>query len=111
MSVSGRRRKTLVEGTKIMTGIARNRGVWIGAGLAAGLMLVSGYGFASALDSSQEARAAAGDHQFYVWCTGTDDFSMTQNGGSAEEAQKAAYEKLKADGKSTCWPIWQGRKA
>ncbi len=77
--------------------------------LCLGAALVAGTVPVRALDSSQEARVQAGDHQFYVWCTGADDFSMTQAGETAEAAQKAAYEKLKSDGKSTCWPVWQGK--
>ncbi len=63
-----------------------------------------------ALDSSQEARAQAGDHQFYVWCTGGDDFTTTQSGDSADAAQEAVFEALQAEGKDRCWPIWQGKR-
>ncbi|MGF1456424.1 MAG: hypothetical protein ACFB6R_13745 [Alphaproteobacteria bacterium] len=73
------------------------------------LSAVSSTVFASeALDSSQEARALNGSHQFYVWCTGADDFTMTQAGATAQAAQTTAFEALKAEGKATCWPIWQG---
>ncbi len=79
---------------------------WIAAsGIA--LMAMTATALA-ALDSSQEARAKAGTHQFYVWCTGEADSTTTEQGQNADAAQTAAYEKLKAQGKTNCWPIWQG---
>ncbi len=82
------------------------------AGIAA--VLLSSAPFLAAvasetLDSSQEARFMDGTHQFYVWCTGADDFTVAQAGETAEAAQKALLAALKADGRSTCWPVWQGR--
>ena len=79
---------------------------WIaGSGIA--LLAMTGAALA-ALDSSHEARARSGTHQFYVWCTGEADSTATEQGANADAAQKAAYDKLKAAGKTNCWPIWQG---
>ena len=33
----------------------------------------------------------------------------TEYGKNAEDAQMKLYNAAKADGKSTCWPVWQGR--
>ncbi len=80
------------------------------AGILGGLALTGTLmGAAYALDASQDARVQQGQHQFYVWCTGADDFSMTGEGATAEAAQMAIYEKLKAEGRTSCWPIWQGK--
>lgn len=79
---------------------------WIASG---GIALLAMTGAAlAALDSSHEAHAKSGTHQFYVWCTGAKDYTLTQQGANADAAQKAAYDKLKAEGKTNCWPIWQG---
>jgi hypothetical protein len=73
---------------------------------------------ALALDSSRMnpdgspggAYAAAGTHQFYVWCTGgAGDSTATMDGANAGEAQLKLHEKLKSEGKSSCWPVWQGK--
>lgn len=79
---------------------------WI-AGSGVALLAMTGTALA-ALDFSQEARGKSGTHQFYVWCTGEADSTAKQEGANADAAQKAAYEKLKAEGKDNCWPIWQG---
>ncbi len=49
---------------------------------------------------------APGKHQFYVWCSGGNDYTATQKGKSAEDAQMRLY---KAVSRSACWPVWQGR--
>jgi hypothetical protein len=54
---------------------------------------------------------ASGTHQFYVWCSGTDDYVATAKGSNAEDAQMTLYNAAKASGKSACWPVWQGRVA
>ena len=54
---------------------------------------------------------AEGTHQFYVWCAGDGDHSATAQGMNAEEAQMTLYRSIKATGKTTCWPVWQGRVA
>ncbi len=58
-----------------------------------------------ALDSSFDAQSMAGDHQFYVWCTGKDDYEATETGDNAAAAQAALAEKAGAN----CWPVWQGK--
>lgn len=76
----------------------------IGAAAAA---LLASAGVAVALDSSMEAKAQSGTHQFYLWCTGgAEGKSVTADGANAEEAQLKAWE---ASDKSKCWPIWQGK--
>jgi hypothetical protein len=52
---------------------------------------------------------AGGKHQFYVWCAGSSDAMATASGRNAEDAQLKLYDSLKASGRSTCWPVWQGR--
>lgn len=52
---------------------------------------------------------SGGKHQFYVWCAGSADAMATASGHDAEDAQLKLYQSLKAAGRSTCWPVWQGR--
>ena len=59
---------------------------------------------ALALDSSFDAMSQSGNHKFYVWCTGKNDYTDNQSGGNAKEAQAALASKA---GKN-CWPVWQG---
>lgn len=54
---------------------------------------------------------AKGTHQFYVWCSGTSDYVATAEGSNAEEAQMKLYQAAKSAGKTSCWPVWQGRVA
>ena len=54
---------------------------------------------------------AKGTHQFYVWCSGRSDYIATAEGSNAEEAQMTLYGAVKAAGKTSCWPVWQGRVA
>ncbi|HRE62043.1 MAG TPA: hypothetical protein PL096_13125 [Micropepsaceae bacterium] len=80
------------------------------AGAAAGLGLLAAASIANAADAARENYNQAGTHQFYVWCTGsTASYTTTADGANAEEAQMKAYEEAKAQGKTTCWPIWQGK--
>jgi hypothetical protein len=52
----------------------------------------------------------SGTHQFYVWCAGhSGDYTTTAVGPTAEQAQINLYRSMKAAGKLTCWPVWQGR--
>jgi heme exporter protein D len=51
----------------------------------------------------------SGRHQFYVWCAGSADSTAVSVGANAETAQMRLYQSLKAAGRSTCWPVWQGR--
>ena len=59
---------------------------------------------AAALNSSFDAMSQSGNHKFYVWCTGKDDYSASQAGDNAKAAQAA----LAAKAGSKCWPVWQG---
>ena len=54
---------------------------------------------------------AEGTHQFYVWCSGAHDYVATASGANAEDAQMKVYNAAKAAGRSSCWPVWQGRVA
>ena len=76
-------------------------------GLAAGTVMLAA-GTAFALDSSVDAMDMGGTHQFYVWCTGADDFEATADGGNWRAAQEALWGDLQGQGRSTCWPVWQG---
>ena len=59
---------------------------------------------AVALNSSFDAMSQSGNHKFYVWCTGKDDYTATQAGDNAKAAQAAVASKAG----SKCWPVWQG---
>jgi hypothetical protein len=59
---------------------------------------------AVALDSSFDAQSQAGNHKFYVWCTGKNDYSASQSAANA----KAAQASLASKAGSKCWPVWQG---
>ncbi len=83
---------------KIMTGVM---------GLAAGAVMIAA-GSAFALDSSVEAMDMGGEHQFYVWCTGADDYQDTASGSNWKDAQTNLYNALQGEGRTTCWPVWQG---
>ena len=52
---------------------------------------------------------SGGRHEFYVWCAGSADSLAVSAGADAEAAQMKLYQNLKAAGRSTCWPVWQGR--
>ncbi len=90
----------------IMTG---GIGKAVGAGVAAGALSLALTAGAHALDSSQDAHKQAGTHQFYVWCTGADDFTMTHDGENGRVAQIEVLGKLNDEGRTTCWPVWQGK--
>lgn len=64
---------------------------------------------ANFLSSAQTDFYASGKHQFYVWCAGGTDYMATRSGTNAEDAQMKLYDATKAAGRSTCWPVWQGR--
>ncbi len=81
-------------------------------GVAAGAMIFAAAGVAAAGNFSSSAHTdyfAGGRHQFYVWCAGSGDHMATATGRDAEDAQLRLYVALKAAGRSTCWPVWQGR--
>jgi hypothetical protein len=69
--------------------------------VAAGVAVADSYASAKQTDFF-----APGKHQFYVWCSGGKDYTATQKGKSAEDAQMKLYNAVKA---SACWPVWQGR--
>lgn len=84
---------------------------WLFGALAVGLgTMAAGVAVADNYASSKaSAFYAAGNHQFYVWCAGAKDFKQLSNGHDAEDAQIKLYRELKADGRSACWPVWQGK--
>jgi hypothetical protein len=81
----------------------------LGAAVA-GVIVAAGVAVAGNFSSNHNGDYyAAGTHQFYVWCAGAKDYVAAESGSSATDAQMRLYEKAKAQGKSTCWPVWQGR--
>ena len=72
--------------------------------VAAGVAVADNYA-----STKQTDFFAPGKHQFYVWCAGGKDYTATQKGKSAEDAQMKLYNAAKAVGNSACWPVWQGR--
>jgi len=81
---------------------------------AVGGILFAAAGVAAAGNFSSDRQVdffAKGTHQFYVWCSGTADYLATAEGSNAEEAQMKLYNAVKAVGKRSCWPVWQGRVA
>ena len=72
--------------------------------VAAGVAVADNYA-----STKQTDFFAPGRHQFYVWCAGGKDYTATQNGKSAEDAQLKLYNAVKSIGRSACWPVWQGR--
>ena len=85
--------------TRIVAAIAGGV-IFAAAGVAAAGNFVS---------SADTAFFSGGKHQFYVWCAGARDAMATAAGTNAEDAQLKLYQSLKAQGRSTCWPVWQGR--
>lgn len=78
----------------------------------AGAMIFAGAGIAAAGNVTSAAHDdyfSPGEHQFYVWCAASADYMTTQNGQSAEDAQLRLYDAVKASGRPSCWPVWQGR--
>ncbi len=79
---------------------------------AVGGVMVAVAGVAVAANFTSSGRNdffSPGKHQFYVWCAGGHDYMATEAGQNAEDAQTKLYDAVKAEGKSTCWPVWQGR--
>ena len=79
---------------------------------AIGGIIVAAAGVALAANFTSTKQSdffAPGKHQFYVWCAGSSDYMATEAGKNAEDAQMKLYNTTKADGKSSCWPVWQGR--
>jgi hypothetical protein len=87
-----------------------NIGRIIGAVAGGVLFAVAGVAVAANFTSSHQTDFfAPGTHQFYVWCAGSRDYMATANGSNAEDAQMKLYDAAKSKGKTTCWPVWQGR--
>ncbi|HWA89556.1 MAG TPA: hypothetical protein VG889_05935 [Rhizomicrobium sp.] len=83
----------------------------LGAAVAA-VVVAAGVAAAGNFSSSHQTDFfAAGTHHFYVWCAGGHDYTATETGSSASDAQMKLYDKNKKAGRSTCWPVWQGRVA
>lgn len=79
--------------------------ITVGLGVAA-----AGVAVAENLTSSKGTDFfAPGNHQFYVWCQSGGDFTVSQRGSSAEDAQMRLYNGIKAKGRPACWPVWQGK--
>ena len=79
---------------------------------AIGGLIVAAAGVAVAANFTSSHRSdffAPGKHQFYVWCAGSSDYMATRTGKNAEDAQMKLYNATKAEGKTSCWPVWQGR--
>lgn len=84
----------------------------IGAVAGGILFAVAGVAVAANITSSHQTDFfAPGTHQFYVWCAGGTDYMANANGKNAEDAQMKLYDAAKANGKASCWPVWQGRVA
>ena len=81
------------------------------AAAVGGLVLAAaGVALAANMASSRQSDFfSPGRHQFYVWCAGGTDFMAMSEGRSAEDAQMRPYNSVKAQGKTSCWPVWQGR--
>jgi hypothetical protein len=82
----------------------------LGAAVGGVIVAVAGVAVAANFTSSKQADFyAPGTHQFYVWCAGGTDYMAVKTGVSAEDAQMRLYNDNKRAGKTTCWPVWQGR--
>jgi len=88
--------------------MTRNR--ILGAAIAGIIVAVAGVAVASSVSSGGKSDFfAPGKHQFYVWCAGGKDYTATVSGANAEDAQMKIYNAAKAHGRTSCWPVWQGR--
>ena len=79
---------------------------------AVGGVLFAAAGVAAAGNFASDRQVdffAKGTHQFYVWCRSGGDYVATIDGTNAEEAQMKLYTAVKDAGKTSCWPVWQGR--
>ncbi len=82
----------------------------LGAAVGGIMVAVAGVAVAANFSSSKQSDFfSPGKHQFYVWCAGGVDYMAMQSGSSAEDAQMKLYNSAKAHGKTSCWPVWQGR--
>lgn len=95
---------------KAKTGVL---GAALGAALALGasgaFAAVEGMMDTSHLNSAHENWVQAGTHEFYVVCTGIDDYVAQVEGPNLKETQMKAYqESITKAGGNTCWPVWRG---
>lgn len=82
----------------------------IAAAVGGIVLAVAGVALAANMASTKQSDFfSPGKHQFYVWCAGGTDFMAMSTGQSAEDAQMKLYTAVKAQGKTSCWPVWQGR--
>jgi len=82
----------------------------LGAAAGGVLLAVTGVAVAANFTSSRQTDFfAPGKHQFYVWCARGGDYTAYEQGNSAEDAQMKLYNAAKAQGRTTCWPVWQGK--
>lgn len=99
----------------LFCGLSKGKGMRVKrvVAMAIGGVILAAAGVALAANmtssSSQSDYFAPGKHNFYVWCAHGADYRATSVGASAEDAQIRLYDKVKASGKTTCWPVWQGR--
>ena len=82
---------------------------WLALAMGLGIT-VAGVAVADNLSSSKQADFfAPGNHRFYVWCAQGSNYTASERGSSAEDAQLRLYTNIKAQGHATCWPVWQGK--
>ena len=82
----------------------------LAAGVGGVLLAVASVAFGANFSSSKQVDFfASGQHQFYVWCAGGQDYTAMARGSNAMDAQMKLYNGAKAAGHNTCWPVWQGR--
>jgi len=78
--------------------------------LAFAALAAAGVAVAANMTSSRNSDFySPGKHQFYVWCASGESRTVYQDGAAADDAQNKLYASQKAAGKSTCWPMWQGK--
>ena len=78
--------------------------------LAFAALAAAGVAVAANLTSSRNSDFySPGTHQFYLWCATAKGVTAYQDGATADDAQNKLYAAQKAAGKSTCWPMWQGK--
>jgi hypothetical protein len=78
--------------------------------LAFAVLAAAGVSVAANMTSSRNSDFySPGKHQFYVWCASGESKIVYQDGVTADDAQTRLYASQKAAGRSTCWPMWQGK--
>ena len=82
---------------------------WLALAIGLGVT-VAGVAVADNLSSAKQADFfAPGKHRFYVWCAKGSNYTTTEHGASAEDAQMRLYNGVKAQGHTACWPFWHGK--